>query len=332
MAWIKRNLFLAVGGVIALLALGGAGFYIYKGWDRNSAAFTSLNEVVGTLKGLTDQKPVPGSGKVDNVAIAKEQDKQVHDWIASTAGYFQPIPPIPAGVISSEAFAGALRRTVDQLQKEAESSGVVLPPKYDFSFSAQRPLVKFAPGTELLAAELGEVKAIAGILFTARVNALDSIQRVRVTEDDTLGPQSDYIEQHPITNELAVITPYVVTFRCFTLELSRVMAGFATASNTFIVKSVNLQPAGAASALGALPGGNPEVMPGMAPGMVPTRPLAEGGFANNPYNPYGQPAAMQQAAAAAAAAAGKGGSQTVLKEQLLRVTAEVGLVKLLPKN
>jgi hypothetical protein len=331
MAWIKRNLFLVVGGVIALLALGAAGFYIYKGWDRNSTALTSLTEVVGTLKAATEQKPVPGSGKVDNIAIAREQNKQVQAWIASATGYFQPIPAIPSGAITSEAFAGALRRTLDQLQKEAESAGVVLPPKYDFSFSAQRPLVKFAPGTELLAAQLGEVKAMADILFTARVNALDSIQRVRVTDDDTQGPQSDYIEQRPVTNELAVITPYVVTFRSFTPELSRVMAGFATASNTFIVKSVNVQPAGAASALGMLPGGNPEMAPGMAPGGVPPggvplmRLPAEGG-----YGAYAQSAAAQAAAAAAAAA--KGGSQTVLKEQLLRVTVEVGLVKLLPKN
>jgi hypothetical protein len=325
MAWIKRNLFFVVGGAIALLALGAAGFYIYKGWDRNSTALTSLTEVVGNLKALTEQKPPPGSGKVDNISIAKEQDKEVRTWIASTAGYFQPITPIPAGAITSEAFAGALRRTVDQMQKEAEASGVVLPPKYDFSFSAQRPLVKFAAGTELLAAQLGEVKAMAGILFAARINALDSIQRVRVTDDDTQGPQSDYIEQHPVTNELAVITPYVLTFRSFTPELSRVMAGFATASNTFIVKAVNVQPAGAASALGTLPGGNPEMMPGMTPGGLPLR--GEG------YpNPYGQPPAMQQAAAAAAAAVGKGGSQLVLKEQLLRITLEVGLVKLLPKN
>ena len=326
MAWIKRNLFLVVGGVIALLALGAAGFYIYKGWDRNSTALTSLTEVVGTLKAATEQKPVPGGGKVDNIAIAKEQDKQVQAWIASTTGYFQPIPSIPAGAITSEAFAGALRRTVDQLQKEAESAGVVLPPKYDFSFSAQRPLVKFAPGTESLAAQLGEVKAMADILFAARVNALDSIQRVRVTDDDAQGPQSDYIEQQPVTNELAVITPYIVTFRSFTLELSRVMSGFATASNTFIVKSVNVQPAGATSALGMMPGGNPEVMPGMAPGGVPLMRLpVEGG-----YGAYAQSAAAQAAAAAAAAA--KSGSQMVLKEQLLRVTVEVGLVKRLPKN
>jgi hypothetical protein len=39
------------------------------------------------------------------------------------------------------------------------------------------------------------VKAIAEILFAARVNDLDGIQRVRVSDDDTAGSQSDYIEE-----------------------------------------------------------------------------------------------------------------------------------------
>src|SRR5882672_11648618 len=137
MAWIKRNLFFVVGGVIALVLLGGAGFYIYKGWSRNSAASDKLVEIVGSLKTLIDQRPSPGNGKIDNTKIAKEQDKEVRAWIESATVYFKSIPPIPQGNVTSEAYAGALRRTIDQLQKEADSSGVILPPKYDFSFSAQ---------------------------------------------------------------------------------------------------------------------------------------------------------------------------------------------------
>ena len=38
------------------------------------------------------------------------------------------------------------------------------------------------------------------------------------------GLQSDYIDKSPITNDLAIITPYVVTFQCFTPELARVLA------------------------------------------------------------------------------------------------------------
>ncbi len=70
---------------------------------------------------------------------------------------------------------------------------MLLPPNYGFSFEAQRSIVKFAPGSlPPLAVQLGEVKTISEILFASRVNSLDGIQRARVSDDDTAGPQSDY--------------------------------------------------------------------------------------------------------------------------------------------
>lgn len=308
MGWIKRNLFIVIGGVVTLGLLGAAGFYIFQGLNRNSDASTKLNEIYDTLKNLQQQKPAPGNEKVDNTQIAKDQDKQLREWIAGSGKFFQPIPAIPASGVTSETFAGALRRTIDVLSHEADDAGVTLPPKYDFSFSAERPLVKFADGSlEPLAAQLGEVKTIAETIFSARVNVLDGIQRVRVSADDAAGSQTDYIDERPVTNDLAIITPYVVTFRCFTPELSRVVGAFSTSSNTFLIKSINIQPATSTAA------------PTDAPGALPGRLGGEFGGPPPPVQPI-QPVV------------GKGGLQTVLKEQLLRVSLEVGLVKLQPKS
>jgi hypothetical protein len=307
MGWIKRNLFFVIGGVVALGLLGAGGFYIYKGWNRNSDAADKLNEIYGTLKSLQQQKPSPGNNKIDNTQIAKEQQRQLRLWIDAAGKYFQPIPPIPADNVTSEAFAGELRRTVDTLQHEADSAGVVLPPKYDFSFSAQRPLVKFADGSlGSLSVQLGEVKAIVEAVFATRVNALDSLQRVRVSDDDAVGPAGDYVDDHAVTNNLAVITPYVVTFRCFTPELARVIGTLATSQNTFLIKAINIQPVGVASAA-----------PGNAAGGMP------GGFYLGGNMPPATPVQPVP---------GKGGLQTVLKEQLLRVSLEMEIVKLLPKS
>jgi hypothetical protein len=102
---------------------------------------------------------------------------------------------------------------------------------------AQRDLVKFSPAAwEPLAAQLGEVKTIAEILFAARVNSLDGIQRVRVSDDDASGPQADYFDDHSVTNNLAVLTPYQITFRSFSPEIAQVLAGFASSPHGFIVK------------------------------------------------------------------------------------------------
>ena len=295
MAWIKRNLFFVIGGILAIGLLGSAGFYIYKGWSHNAAALNELNQIYSTLRELTSKKPSPGSDKVNNIEAAKQQESQVREWIHRAGDYFKPITPVPNplnGIVSNEGFAAALRRMIDQLQHEAETASVTLPPQYDFSFKAQRDLVKFAGSLEPLAQQLGEVKTIAEILYAARVNALDGIQRVRVSDDDASGPQADYLDDHPATNNLAVLTPYQITFRSFSPEIGAVLAGFASSPHGFIVKGINVQLAGAAAT--------------MSPDTTAPAPVS--------------------------GAPGRVGLQTVLNEQLLRVTLVVEVVKLLPKK
>jgi hypothetical protein len=300
MIWIKRNLFFVIGGVLALGLLGAAGFYDYASWERNSAAFDKLNEVYNTLRQLTNQKPSPGNDKINNIEAARQQEAKLRDWIRQARGSFQPVAPVPNptnGPISNELFADALHRTIDQLQHAAANAGVSVLPQYSFSFEAQRSRVKFASGSlGPLAAQLGEVKAISEVLFAARVNQLDAIQRVRVSDDDLSGPQTDYLADNAVTGELEALTPYTVTFRAFSPEIAKTLAGFASSPNGFIVKNISVQPAGAALM---------EMSPGM--GAPPPAPM---------------PVALP----------GKGGLQTVLQEQLLRVTIEVEIVKLLPKR
>ena len=329
MGWIKRNLFFVVGGILTVGLLGLAGFYIYKGWSSNSDASSSLNELYSKLQELAQAPQQPGNDKINNTEIAKGQEQQMHDWIKQAAGYFQPIAPIPEGVVTSKTYATALGSTIYQLQQEAKQNSVNLPPQYYFSFQAQSTKLTISSGLGPLAEQLGQVKAISEILFGARVNDLISIQRVRVSDDDAAaGSQSDYIDERPVTNDLAVITPYMLTFQTFTPELARVITGFATSTNSFIVKSVSVQPANATESgemNGTMNGpfypspSNP--MPGYDPRYphmqrMPMMPPVE-----PPPNMPGAPTPT-----------GKGGLQTVLKEQKLRIIMEVEIVKLLPKS
>src|SRR5208283_4093471 len=238
MIWIKRNLFFVIGGVLALGLLGAAGFYDYTNWKRNSVAFDKLNEVYSTLRELANHKPSPGNDKINNIEAAQQQEAQLRKWIHQAQSYFQPIAPIPHltnSLISNELFADALHRTIDQLQRDATNANVGVLPQYSFSFEAQRSRVKFAPDSlGALATQLGEVKAISEILFAARVNQLDAIQRVRVSDDDVSGPQTDYLVDSSVTNGLAVLTPYTITFRAFSPEIAQTLAGFAASQHGFI--------------------------------------------------------------------------------------------------
>jgi hypothetical protein len=294
MGWIKRNLLFVVGGVVALALLGAAAFYIFKSAERNAAAWDHLNEIYNSLKEASTHKPSPGDDRINNIQAARDQADEVRKWIQQTANYFQPISSIPEstdGPLTDAAFANAMHRTISQLQQEAESANVTLPQQYNFSFQAQSDKVRFAPGSVgKLAVQLGEVKTIAEVIFGAHVNALEGIQRNRVSDDDTQGQQSDYIDQPPVTTDLATLTTYQVTFRGFSTEAAEVLAAFASSPHEFIIKTVNVEPANATS----------------------------GRTENN--------VAMQPATAMPA----RGGLQTLLAEQMLRVTLQVEVVKLSP--
>ena len=312
MTWIKRNLFFFIGTALAVGLLAAAGVYGFGNWQRNETDLNALNEAYKTLRTINNENPSPGNDKVNNIQTAREQEQQLRDWIQQAEQYFQPIPPIPNptnSVVTSEAFAAALRRTIDQLQHEADSASVTLPPQYGFSFEAERTLVKFAPGSlEPLAGQLGEVKTISEILYAAKITSLDGIRRVRVSDDDARGPQSDYLDESAVSNNPAIFTPYEVTFRCFSQDLANALSVFASSPHGFVVKDINVQAMATTAAPSASPLG--------------------GGVSGNqlsPYTPPGQPAYRPPSAPI-----GRGGLQTVLDEQILSITMKIEIVKLMP--
>jgi len=158
---------------------------------------------------------------------------------------FKPIPAIPPGTnVTSAAFAGALRRTMDKLQQEATRGGVQLPTNFFFSFTAVQNRIMFdQAGLQPLATQLGEVKAICDVLMEARVNALDAVRRPKVSTHDMEAQQTaDYLSESAVTNEIAVLAPYEVTFRSFSAELAEVLAGFANSRHGLIVRAINVEP------------------------------------------------------------------------------------------
>jgi len=159
MSWVKRNLYFLIGSTVAVLLLGLAGFFFWTNYQLNDENLEKLNKGYAELRDLTAKNPK--SDTVDNIEIAQQQNAVVRAAIEKQHKYFRPIPSIPTttnGVVTKDEFASALRRTVDELTRAAATASVVLPPKYSFSFEAERTLTIFAPGSlEPLSVQLAEV-------------------------------------------------------------------------------------------------------------------------------------------------------------------------------
>src|SRR6478735_1648668 len=248
MDWIKRNLVFVISAVVALVLLGAAGWYCYSGWSNNAVKKEAITAAYGELSELYRTKPAPGDGKkVDNIKLAREQQKEASEFLQGMKAYLAEVPAIPARTgVSGPRYSAALQETISQLQRDATNNSVIIPPAYKFSFSKQASLVTFAPGTlDALAVQLGEVKAICDILNDAKINSLDGIRRERVpgSPDDLQAAATDYLDKTSVTNELAVTSYYEVTFHCFTPELAAVLGGFARSPYGLMVKAINVEPA-----------------------------------------------------------------------------------------
>ncbi len=334
MDWIKRNLIFVVSAAIALVLMSVAGFYNFSGWKHNADEREKLNAGYEELKRLNTLNPHPGGGKVDNIKLAREQQQELLVFIAKLGSHFAPIPAIPDSTnVSGKEFSSALQLTIDHLQREATNNSVILPAKYKFSFEAHLGRVQFAAGSlEPLAVQLGEVKAITSVLNLAKINALDGIRRARVSSDDNAGPPADYLDLKSTTNELAVITPYEVTFRSFTPELALVLSGLAASPYGLLVKSINVEPAPASTVA------ETTITPVFY--STPSTPTASpvdpaqafrsryGLTGKDRYGPGPTPAPAAPAAVAAPVA--RPTIQTLVKERQLKVIMLIHVVKLLP--
>jgi hypothetical protein len=299
MSWVKRNLYFLIGGTVAVALLGLAGFYFLTNYDLNNTNLKKLNDAYVALDQFAKANPNPGNKDVDNIEIARQQEALIRSIIdRERARLFIPIPPIPSTtnkVVTKDEFASALRRTVDELEHSAAVASVTIPPKYNFSFEAERSLTLFAPGSlEPLSVQLGEIKALCSILFQAKVNSLDNLRRLRVSNDDLKGPASDYLDGTSLTTPMAVLTPFEISFHCFSTELASVLAGFANDPHGFAVKAINIEPgAAAAAATDASTGGSSAI----------------GSSSQNAKGP-----------------------QVMVDEKQLKITLVVNLVKLVPKK
>jgi hypothetical protein len=257
MSWAKRNLYFLISAILAVVLLLAAAWFCFSSWAANNANWEQLSAAyaqLGQLKNPSDEV----------IQSVREQTKGVQALIETARKVFVPVPSIPPGTnrLDDRALGFAVRDTVAALRASAAQHGVSLQQDFAFSFALQQTKTGYDPQSwPMLARQLGEVRTICDTLYACRIASLDAIGRERTTDDagNTSGVQ-DYVDAISVTNNGIVISPYQVTFDCFTTELGSVLSSFANGSHTIIVKTIMIDPQDAMSAME----GTPQQTPMMA--------------------------------------------------------------------
>ena len=261
MTWIKRNLFFLISLLVAVGLMGAGGYYFYTTYKEEGDLTGQIAEQYDQLKNLTNKKPNAGKagpGNVDNVAAAQEQTKAALALAAKLRAGFQPVHMAE----TSANFQHQLDGSVSEMKAAAQQAGVALPTDYHFTFQTESKMVNLPAKTfPELAGHLSEIQAICQVLFDAKINSLEYLQRPMVAAIETNGPDFLPPTAAAASSPLADITPYKVSFHCFSGELGAVLAGLANSPHGFIVKYVDVDPGSGAHQATGVPrparGGRP---------------------------------------------------------------------------
>jgi hypothetical protein len=330
MAWLKRNLYFVITSAIGLAVTGYCGFLLYTALGENRGVSDEYGTTLNSLREFEQKTPAVNK---QNIASAKEDQERVRAFLADFRKAFLPFPNPPK--VNELEFKDYLLKTIYELGQEATNAGVLLPPGYSFCFSQQKDKLSYSP--ECIAPwmqQLEEIKAIVHILFRAKINYLEEVQRCPVCSDE--GGGSEYIQTSSVSNQWGVVTPYKVMFRGFSTEIAAVLAGFAASSNCFIVKDIDVTPSRAPLPQVVPPPATPATPPPVyvaAPQPTPFQMSMERDMRGRgrPGTPGGYPGGYMRPlpqAAPAAAAPAPAGPETILTESLLFVTLVVDVVKL----
>jgi hypothetical protein len=319
MAWIKRNLFFVIFAVVGLGVTGYCGYLLFSAVHNNRSVSEEYAGVVANLKNA-QKPPLPTK---ENIEAAKADQERVKAFLAEFHKAFAPLPVPPKE--DEQGFKDYLQATIYKWGAEATNAGVLLQDSYAFSFSSIKDKLTFPPeDIPLWMQQIEEIKVILNILYKSKILYLEGVQRCPVAPEDYQG--NDCIYTAPVTNATGVSTPYKVMFRGFSTEIAAVLSGFASASNCFIVKDIDVAPSRAPLPVIVPPPANAPPPPQQNPGpRYQGRGRGRGEGGGDDYS-YRRPQYRQQQSAPEVAE--PKGPQTIITEGVLFVTVSVDLVRL----
>jgi|TARA_B100000959_G_scaffold208628_1_gene219112 hypothetical protein len=277
--YIKRHAAALVGLVLAI------GFGVF-GYMKMGEWKGTIDEAENSYKGEMDSRAnlekgqaMGGSQGVKvseaNVDEANKEAEIHQEFIKKAAEVIQQIKVDP---MSSPQFKTYMDSVIVEMNQRAVESFVEIQRdptntsdriRYNFTFMNLRPVPQLARDQiPELQMQLRDIRTIAGVLFRSRVHSIESLQRTRVTsEDKSAGLSRDFLDTRKrYTNNVTVVRPYKVRFRCLSGGIARALNGFASERDFVVIRKVEVTQLGAEAPNA---GGGAGGMPGMGgiPGM-----------------------------------------------------------------
>ncbi len=214
---MKAKQFYAVYGVILALIVGGAGFFLYRGFSAYSAAVEEFDNRDATIKTLKKAAPFPNAANLDKLTAQVDDYQQQIEELNKALLRFQK--PLNMNVKDRE-FQQILKNKIREFKEYAKARGMGLPDtESDPFYMAMDRYETELPESEivpLLVYQLDAVERLLKMLADSRVEQLTTLSR------ETLPGEGD----NPPAEEGTVVQKYPIS-----LTFSATHSGFQSFIN-----------------------------------------------------------------------------------------------------
>jgi len=271
---LKRHALVIVGLLLAIGFVVGGVLFKGKTEGKKTVATDEYKKQIGKRDEI---KNAQVKVHVDNVEVLGEIADEYDRFTAEAGKVFTAKPMVD---MNSNEFLNYMTQTIVLLNRKATNNLVKVPSdlrkradiNFSFTFAPLMDVAEIsADQIPELQIQLEDVKQISDVLFQSRIQSLELLQRRPVTQEDRIasaGP--NYLNTRvPYTNSISVVRPYKVKFRCLSDGIAKTLSGFAKTKTFYVVRSMEVTPAGASSSasLGGSGGGvDPEGGSGLGGG------------------------------------------------------------------
>jgi hypothetical protein len=239
MPWIKRNLVFVISLAVAAVLLGVGVAYLLNNKGQADNVNAQLEGKNSELNRLINRNPFPND---QNIQSAKQEQIKLEAILESCKPHFT-VSEVPTD-LDNASFKNLLESTIDTLTRKAKRSGVRLPEdKFSFTFEEQRLQLQLPKASlEPLVNHLLDIKTLCNLMFDAKIHSLTYIKRPLVGTNETVSATSHITAKGKINDiTQASVTPYEVTFNCFSAELASVLNKIVASPVAISIKYINVR-------------------------------------------------------------------------------------------
>ena len=206
MAFIKKNLWLVIGGAVGLVLLLVACVYLFLHIRQYRADTTGVDSEQTRLMQLENRKPGPTDDNVrmvsSNLLVYESFQQKIMTALRQGQAEARKMQPVD--------FNSFLKSMVDEMNELAKKQGMTVPAKFDYGFKTyysegHLPTVDDVPR---LTVQVQLVRALMEVLRIAKVSEVNAIKR-QIFEKGLPGPGAGVgVENQRGASTTAAVTPY----------------------------------------------------------------------------------------------------------------------------